>query len=71
MSAPGCNVGAHARHAFENFHGTTREGLVLNTRRGMLKAGLAGIAGLSLTDVLRSRAQAAQTGSEKASFCCG
>ena len=65
MSAPACNARAHARHAFENFHGTTREGLVLQTRRGMLKAGLAGIAGLSLTDVLRSRAQSAETGSGK------
>jgi hypothetical protein len=31
----------------------------------MLKAGLAGIAGLSLTDVLRSRAQGAETGAGK------
>ncbi|HVJ67116.1 MAG TPA: DUF1501 domain-containing protein, partial [Caulifigura sp.] len=65
MSAPGCNAHSHARHAFENFHGTTREGLVLQTRRGMLKAGLAGMAGLSLTDLLRSRAQGVETGSGK------
>ncbi|MBX7106716.1 MAG: DUF1501 domain-containing protein [Gemmataceae bacterium] len=65
MSAAACHATAHGRHAFENFHGTTREGLVLQTRRGMLKAGLAGMAGLSLTDVLRSRVHGAETGSGK------
>ena len=65
MSGPSCHIRAHASHAFGNFHGTTREGLFLQSRRGMLKAGLAGIAGLSLTDLLRSRAQAVDTGSGK------
>ena len=44
---PGPSAG-HAVHAFNNFHGTTREGLTLVDRRGMLKAGVAGVAGLSL-----------------------
>lgn len=42
------SVGPAARHehahAFSSFHGRTREGLVLHDRRGMLKAGFAGIA---------------------------
>ena len=49
-------------HAFTNFHGRTREGLTAFSRRGMLKAGLAGMAGLSLPDLLRFRAEAAQAG---------
>ncbi|HSG70803.1 MAG TPA: DUF1501 domain-containing protein [Planctomycetaceae bacterium] len=59
MTSIRCNTSAHASHAFENFHGKTREGLVLQTRRGMLKAGVAGVAGLSLTDLLKSQAAAA------------
>ena len=52
---------AHS-HAFTGLHGRTREGLVGLSRRGMLKAGLAGLAGLTLPDLLRIRAEAAQTG---------
>ncbi|TXT16921.1 MAG: Uncharacterized protein FD138_4661 [Planctomycetota bacterium] len=48
----------HAQHAFGSFQGRSREGLTLTDRRGMLKAGLAGIAGLSLPDLLKVRAQA-------------
>jgi hypothetical protein len=39
---------AHEQHAFANYHGRVREGLSVVDRRGMLKAGLAGVAGLSL-----------------------
>jgi hypothetical protein len=53
---------AHRQHSFENFHGRTREGLTLTDRRGMLKAGIAGIAGLSLPDLLKAQAQAARSG---------
>lgn len=49
----------HQLHAFGNFHGTTREGLTLTDRRSMLKAGVAGIAGLSLPDLLKVQANAA------------
>lgn len=57
-----CLVPQHARHAFTNFHGTTREGLTLVDRRAMLKAGLAGIGGLSLPSLLQARAAAAAAG---------
>jgi hypothetical protein len=49
----------HARHAFSNFHGTTREGLTFVDRRAMLKTGLAGVAGLTLPALLRARTEAA------------
>ncbi|MBL9093660.1 MAG: DUF1501 domain-containing protein [Planctomycetaceae bacterium] len=56
-----CVRAAHGRHAFANFFGTSREGLSLVDRRGMLKAGMAGIAGLSLPSLLRARADAANS----------
>ncbi len=46
---------SHA-HAFTSFNALDREGLVLHTRRNILKAGLAGIAGLSFPGLLRARA---------------
>ncbi len=49
-------------HAFEDYHARRREGLMLLNRRGMLKAGLAGMAGLSLPELLKQRSQAAETG---------
>ncbi|HEX7448621.1 MAG TPA: DUF1501 domain-containing protein [Pirellulales bacterium] len=54
-----CRGALHQRHAFINFHGADREGLVVASRRGMLKASLAGIAGLSLPELLRARSEAA------------
>jgi uncharacterized protein (DUF1501 family) len=62
MSSFGCHRPAHQQHAFGNFYGRDREGLTLLSRRGMLKAGLAGIAGLSLPELLRVRARAAESG---------
>ncbi|HEY3963175.1 MAG TPA: DUF1501 domain-containing protein [Planctomycetaceae bacterium] len=62
MPSIGCHQPAHRQHAFGDFHGRTREGLTLLDRRGMLKAGVAGIAGLSLPELLRVRAQAAESG---------
>lgn len=50
------------RHAFSDFHARQPEGLTLRSRRGMLKAGLAGLAGLSLPELLRQRADAARSG---------
>lgn len=50
-------IHAHS-HAFANLHGRTREGLALVSRRGMLKAGFLGLAGLTLPDLLRARAAA-------------
>jgi hypothetical protein len=50
----------HHRHAFEDFNALRREGLVLSSRRNFLKASLAGLAGLTVPSVLRSRAEAVQ-----------
>jgi len=52
----------HSDHAFVDFHPLEREGLTLLSRRNMLKAGLAGLAGLSLPELLRARAEAAGQG---------
>jgi hypothetical protein len=49
-------------HAFTALNSRTREGLVLVSRRNMLKASLAGLAGLSLPELLRQRARAAAAG---------
>src|SRR5437763_16195150 len=49
-------------HAFNSLHPLEREGLVLHSRRNFLKASLAGLAGLSVPELLRQRAAAAQTG---------
>ncbi len=45
-------------HAFPTYFGRTAEGLALLSRRGMIKAGLAGVAGLTLPTLLRERAVA-------------
>lgn len=52
-------------HAFTPLRGREREGLVVLSRRGMLKAGLAGLAGLTLPDLLRLRAAPGQAPSRK------
>lgn len=49
-------------HAFHSFHARTNEGLTVCGRRSMLKASLAGIAGLSLPRLLQQRAAAAAEG---------
>ncbi|MEK6237445.1 MAG: DUF1501 domain-containing protein [Planctomycetales bacterium] len=49
-------------HAFENFQPLEQEGLALRGRRNMLKAGLAGLGGLSVAELLKTRAEAAATG---------
>ncbi|MBS0211185.1 MAG: DUF1501 domain-containing protein [Planctomycetes bacterium] len=61
MTHQHCLGQLHGSHAFAGFHGTTREGLMIG-RRGMLKAGLAGVAGLTLPELLRARAVASPTG---------
>ncbi len=53
-----CRPIQHAGHAFGSFFGRTREGLYLESRRSMLKAGMAGVAGISLPMLLQSQAQA-------------
>ncbi|MBM3875234.1 MAG: DUF1501 domain-containing protein [Verrucomicrobia bacterium] len=49
-------------HAFSFFQPRVREGLVVHSRRSVLKAGLAGLAGLSLPGLLRARGAAANAG---------
>ena len=49
-------------HAFENYLPRVEEGLVLRSRRNMLKASLAGLAGLSVPGLLRTREAAAKAG---------
>lgn len=52
----------HSSHAFTFLNPLNREGLTVCSRRNMLKAGLAGMAGLSLPDLLQVRAEAAAAG---------
>ena len=47
-------------HAFSGFHPLEREGLTLLSRRNMLKASLAGLAGLSVPELLRRRAASSE-----------
>ena len=49
-----------AGNAFANYYGRSREGVHVVSRRGLLKAGLAGVAGLSLPELLSMRAEAAK-----------
>src|SRR3954453_20527637 len=48
-------VGHEHRHAFRSLLAREREGLALVGRRNMLKASLAGLAGLTLPGLLRAR----------------
>ncbi len=50
------------QHAFTHFNALDREGLQVVSRRNMLKAGLAGIAGLTVPGLLQARAEAAKAG---------
>jgi hypothetical protein len=56
------SLGHLHQHAFLDFHAREMEGLAVVSRRGMIKAGLAGIAGLSAPLLLRQRAEAAKAG---------
>ena len=49
-------------HAFVDFNARVPEGLTIVGRRGMMKAGIAGLAGLSLPSLLRARAEASREG---------
>ena len=57
---------SHQNHAFTSYLPRTAEGLTVRSRRNILKAGLAGIAGLSVPELLKARAESsAGTGSRK------
>jgi hypothetical protein len=55
-------VHRHPQHAFPHFLGRVREGVTVCGRRSVLKAGLAGIAGLTAPGLLAHRAMAAESG---------
>ncbi len=57
-----CRPAIHRGHAFAGLNPLVREGLTVVSRRNMLKAGLAGLAGLTVPDLLRVRTEAAQSG---------
>jgi hypothetical protein len=61
MSEQGESRHSHA-HAFTGLNAGAGEGLMVFSRRNLLKAGWAGLAGLSLPAVLRGRARAAEAG---------
>jgi len=50
----------HADHAFADYQSLEPEGLTVFSRRNMFKSGLAGIAGLSFPELLRTREAAAK-----------
>src|SRR5438093_10047033 len=57
--------GAHSHkgeHAFSFLNGRAREGLTVFSRRSMLKASLAGLAGLTLPGLLQVRGEAVKNG---------
>ncbi len=65
MSGPGTNRDGQAHsheHAFTGLNARAGEGLMVLSRRNVLKAGWAGMAGLSLPALLRGRAQASEAG---------
>ncbi len=57
-----CSRNAHSQHAFPSFDATRPEGLVLRSRRNLLKLSLAGLAGLSVPELFRHRDQQAARG---------
>src|SRR5688500_18815998 len=56
---------SHA-HAFRDFNALAVEGLTLRSRRHLLKASLAGVAGLSVRGLIQSRAEPAADGQGRA-----
>jgi hypothetical protein len=62
MLGSGCQTKQHCGHAFAGLNGRAREGLAIVDRRGMLKASRAGLAGLSLPELLRTRAESVASG---------
>jgi hypothetical protein len=63
MATPNPRVRSHGHgHAFTFLNARDREGLTVFSRRSVLKAGLAGLAGLTLPGLLRIRADASASG---------
>ena len=57
-----CQTSQHTEHAFSDLNALERDGLVVSSRRNMLKASFAGMAGLSVPSLLQQRAEAARSG---------
>jgi hypothetical protein len=57
-----CSGIVHGRHAFESLDATRPEGLMVASRRNLLKASMAGLAGLSLPGLMQHRAEALAAG---------
>jgi len=66
MTRVGCDHSKHVQNPFSDFQGRSQEGLVVSGRRGMLKASLAGVAGLTLPNLLQAREIAANRGAAMA-----
>jgi hypothetical protein len=62
MEMPPMPAHTHRRHAFESLSGPSNDGLRIVSRRSVLRAGLAGMAGLTLPALLRARSEAARAG---------
>ena len=52
----------NGQHAFSFLNGRAREGLTVFSRRSMLKASMAGLAGLTLPGLLQVRGEAVKNG---------
>ena len=52
----------HGAHAFSSFNARSFDGLTVFDRRGMMKASMAGMGGLTLPGLLRARAEASAVG---------
>lgn len=52
------------QHSFQDLNALSREGIVVSSRRNMIKASVAGMAGLTLPNLLQARAAAATMGRE-------
>ncbi len=55
-------MNSHSTHAFSHWNPLTSDGVVVRSRRNLLKAGLAGVAGLSLPALLQAKEQATASG---------
>jgi uncharacterized protein (DUF1501 family) len=67
-SAAGPRHKGHGVHAFSSWNPLAADGLTVRSRRNLLKAGLGGVAGLTVPDLLRARelsSRAGQPGSRK------
>lgn len=65
MQHASCGGAAHQQHAFDSFQPLVPEGMTVFSRRNLLKASLAGLAGLSVPRLLEQRARGSEGGSHR------